>query len=147
MNASRIILACRKVKNGEEAAVKIHKAVPSFKGKIDSWQLDQASFANVRDFAKKVLSECDRLDIAVLNAGINISQWKVTADGWEETLQVNYLSTGLLGLLLLPKLSETANLPAINTTLPAGKKALEKPHLAVLSSGGRDLPSSPLLFN
>lgn len=50
--------------------------------------------------------------------------WKTTPDGWEQTLQVNVIATGLLALLALPKLSATADLPG-NTT---------KPHLVIVAS-------------
>lgn len=47
-----------------------------------------------------------------------------TKDGWEDTLQVNVIATGLLALLALPKLSATADLP--NNTF--------RPHLSLISS-------------
>lgn len=50
--------------------------------------------------------------------------WKTTSEGWEEGLQVNVLSTGLLALRALPKLAATADLPG-NTF---------KPHLVIVAS-------------
>lgn len=50
--------------------------------------------------------------------------WKTTSDGWEQTLQVNVMATGLLALLALPKLSNTADISG-NTF---------KPHLVIVAS-------------
>lgn len=85
---------------------------------------------SVRAFAARCNAELERLDVACLNAGITGFNWRTTADGWEETLQVNNLSTGLLGVLLVPVLAKSATLPAAE-----GSKPL-KPHLSVMSSMG-----------
>jgi retinol dehydrogenase-12 len=50
--------------------------------------------------------------------------WRTTRDGWEETLQVNVISTGLLAVLALPKLSATADIPGNDF----------KPHLVIVAS-------------
>ncbi|KAF8903502.1 short-chain dehydrogenase [Gymnopilus junonius] len=63
------------------------------------------------------------IDILVENAGVSPSEnLEFTADGWESSVQTNDLSTSLLGLLLLPRLLETAE--KYNTT----------PRLVVLAS-------------
>ena len=135
MNASRIIIACRQVKKGEEAAAKVFKTCPSYRGKIDVMHLDLSSFDSVKAFAEKIDADPGRLDIAVLNAGVARYDWKVTADGWEESLQVNYLSTGLLAVLLLPKLEKSKAIP-LETSPPVSKRGSQKPHLVILSSDG-----------
>lgn len=85
---------------------------------------------SVRAFAARCNAELARLDVVCLNAGITGFNWRTTADGWEETLQVNNLSTGLLGVLLLPLLAKTATLD-----VGEGSKPL-RPHLSVVSSVG-----------
>lgn len=50
--------------------------------------------------------------------------FRTTPEGWEEALQINVLSTGLLALLALPKLSATADLPGNSF----------KPHLVIVAS-------------
>ncbi|KAJ7625584.1 hypothetical protein FB45DRAFT_1029938 [Roridomyces roridus] len=82
--------------------------------KIHVWELDMADFASVKKFATRANAELERLDGAALNAGVNTSQWTLTTDGWERTLQVNALATGLLAILLLPLLQKTAGLPALS---------------------------------
>lgn len=73
-----------------------------------------------------------RLTFPSLLATINVFHWsqvapssfRTTSEGWEETLQINVLSTGLLALLALPKLSATADLPGNDF----------KPHLVIVAS-------------
>ncbi len=91
---------------------------------------------SVRAFAARCACGLKRLDVACLNAGITGFNWRQTQDGWEETLQVNNLSTGLLGVLLLPTLAKSATLPAPEDSTPM------KPHLSVVSSMGEFGPFS-----
>ncbi|KAB2579289.1 Short-chain dehydrogenase/reductase SDR [Lasiodiplodia theobromae] len=74
---------------------------------IDVWEVDFLDFESVEQFAERVASELERLDAAVLNAGVSMKELKRSKHGWEETLQVNVLGTALLGLLLLPVLKKS----------------------------------------
>lgn len=66
-----------------------------------------ASFASVMEFVERV-NELEKLDICLLNAAIVATKWNVTEDGWEESLQVNLLSTALLALYMLAKQTASA---------------------------------------
>src|SRR5690606_3948187 len=70
-----------------------------------------------------------KLDIALLNAGLFRRSYSASPAGWEETLQVNTLSTVLLGLLLLPKLRSSASVshPTHLTFVSSGSYRLVKP--------------------
>ncbi|TGZ80884.1 NAD(P)-binding protein [Ascodesmis nigricans] len=77
---------------------------------------DQLDLEDVVRFAREVegllrSGEIAGLDAAVLNAGIVPGEWRVTKDGWEESLQVNVLSTALLALILLPLLRTYSTVP------------------------------------
>lgn len=53
------------------------------------------------------------LDAVLLNAGVYQVSYELSKHGWEQTLQVNTLSTVLLAMLLLPTLkAQKGNLPA-----------------------------------
>ncbi|KAJ7847630.1 hypothetical protein B0H14DRAFT_2769813 [Mycena olivaceomarginata] len=129
LNPAQIILAVRDLKKGETAKETII-AQTGYTGALEVWELDMASFASVRRFAERANATLKRLDGAVLNAGVNSPKWGVTADGWERILQVNTLSTGLLGVLLLPLLQATTKLPH-----PLPDMALP-PHLTITGSEG-----------
>lgn len=74
---------------------------------VELWLIDLSSFASVLEFAERFEQDGGRLDILLMNAGINTTTYSTTKDGWESTLQVNHLSTSLLSLLLLPHLAKT----------------------------------------
>lgn len=102
LHLSHLILAVRSLEKGEEAAAPLRKLYPE--AKINVWHLDLNSYDSIRSFARKC-ADIPRLDIAILSAGIMNMAFKVSSStGHEETFQVNYLSTALLALLLLPAL-------------------------------------------
>ncbi|KAJ5891659.1 uncharacterized protein N7473_007887 [Penicillium subrubescens] len=106
---SRLILAVRSAAKGENAAAKLRKQYTQ--ATIEVWQLDMTSYESVQAFATRAEKHLSRLDLAVLNAGIAGSDFKIVpSTGHEEALQVNYLSTVLLTILLLPALKD--KLPA-----------------------------------
>lgn len=133
LSPARLILAVRDTEKGGLASKMIEEVTP-FRG-VEVWKLDLASFASVRAFAKRCDTELERLDIVVENAGVATERFEKTDDGWEKTIQVNDLSTGLLAVLLLPLLAKTALLPAIEgSTL--------KPHLCIVGSEGQSFSLS-----
>jgi len=111
LGASRLIMAVRSLKKGEAAASGLRDEFPD--AQIDVWQLDLESFASVQAFAARCEGQVDRLDVAVLNAGLGKMNFERAKEGRhrETTLQVNYLSTALLAILLLPKLKPTVPSP------------------------------------
>ncbi|CAM1501322.1 Fc.00g104840.m01.CDS01 [Cosmosporella sp. VM-42] len=99
---SHIILAVRSVGKGEKVAAPLRKKYTE--AKIEVWQLDMLSYKSIQAFAKRC-STLSRLDMVILNAGVGAADFKTDpATGHEETIQVNYLSTTLLAILLLPTL-------------------------------------------
>src|SRR5687767_1485437 len=61
--------------------------------KVGSYVADLSSLAAVRDLSDRILSEHDRLDVLVNNAGIIVQERrKESEDGHELTFAVNYLS-------------------------------------------------------
>lgn len=69
---------------------------------VEVWKIDLCSYESVCDFAKRTTS-LERLDIVILNAGILPTKMELNpTTGHEQSIQVNYLSTVLLAILLLP---------------------------------------------
>jgi NAD(P)-dependent dehydrogenase (short-subunit alcohol dehydrogenase family) len=81
---ARLILASRNMSKLEDAKGKIGTDLPSFKGDIETWQLDQANFASVRAFCDR-MEGLDRLDCVVFNAGTAHRSWVETEEGYEDT--------------------------------------------------------------
>ncbi|KAF5363619.1 hypothetical protein D9756_000110 [Leucocoprinus leucothites] len=96
------------VEPGEgEAAIQRLEMATGY-NKAELWLIDLAEFSSVKEFADRASKELERLDIVVLNAAIATLKYSVTKDSWETELQVNNLSLSLLALLLLPRMSDTA---------------------------------------
>ncbi|KAK7954254.1 Short chain dehydrogenase atnD [Apiospora saccharicola] len=109
--SARVILAVRSAPAGEQARREI-EAETGRRGVAEVWSLDLASYDSARLFARRAVDELDRLDALVANAAVYLDQWTTvtSSTGVEEetSLVVNAISTSLLGLLLLPKLADTA---------------------------------------
>ncbi|KAL7904445.1 hypothetical protein GGI35DRAFT_489804 [Trichoderma velutinum] len=102
---SRLIIAVRSSAKGEAAASNLQRQFP--KSIIEVWQLDMSSYDSIRAFAARLDKEVSRLDIAILNAGVGKADFSISpGTGHEEHLQINYLSTMLLSVLLLPILKK-----------------------------------------
>ncbi len=120
LGAATVILAVRSIEKGEAAK----RDIESSTGKqnvVKVMQLDMSSYQSVLDFASKASQELDRIDVALLNAGVARGEWEL-AEGEESTITVNVIATFLLAFALLPKLKETAS--KFNT----------RPNLTIVSS-------------
>ena len=69
--------------------------------KLRCYLADYSSLDAVRKLAERILSDEDRLEVLINNAGIIVQERKGSEDGYELTFQVNYLSHFLLTRLLL----------------------------------------------
>ena len=119
LNASKVILGVRNIENGNEAKKSI-EATTKRTGVVEVWQLDLGNYDSVKQFVQRARG-LKRLDVVVENAGIASTEFKTQEDN-EATITVNVISTFLLGLMMLPKLKETAS------------KFNVQPHLVIVSS-------------
>ncbi|PWN32727.1 NAD(P)-binding protein [Meira miltonrushii] len=117
LGTSHLILAVRDEDRGKRAKERIQEAIHNTKitSRIDTWMLDMTDYDSIIAFTRKINNELPRLDAAILNAAVMKKQANSSKYGWEETLQVNTLSTILLGLLLLPKLRATSSVADTDT--------------------------------
>lgn len=105
LGASRVILAVRNIEKGEAAKASIEESTGR-KGVAEVWQVDLTSYKSVQAFAEKA-QELPRLDVLLANAGLMNNKWRM-AEKDELSVTTNVVSTFLMGLLMLPKLQETA---------------------------------------
>ena len=120
VGAAKVIMAVRNVSAGEAAKADIEAATGA-SGVAEVWALDLASYDSVKAFAKRAVSELERIDALIENAGVAAFD-RTMAEGHLLNITVNVLSTLLLAVLLLPKMSEDA------------KKFGIVPHIVVVSS-------------
>ena len=100
LGLSHLVLAVRSKSKGDDARIALSRQAPG--ARIEVWELDLNNYNSVTAFTQRCAG-LPRLDFAILNAGVfKICQEISTHTGHEEVLQVNYLSTALLALQLLP---------------------------------------------
>ncbi|KAK2772876.1 short-chain dehydrogenase reductase family [Colletotrichum kahawae] len=104
---SQLILAVRSLTKGDNAAKLLAHQFPA--ANIQVWLLDMESDASVRSFARRCES-LERIDIIILNAGVGKMTFEKSNEGKgrEVTLQVNYINTMLLAILMVPILKTKA---------------------------------------
>jgi len=100
-----VIMACRNLQKAEEAKSKILKRHP--KAKINLMKVDTSSLDEVKKFANQFQTQYQNLHLLINNAGIMMSPYKVTEDGFENQFATNYLGHFALTGLLLPILTTT----------------------------------------
>jgi NAD(P)-dependent dehydrogenase (short-subunit alcohol dehydrogenase family) len=115
LDASKLILAVRDQNKGDSAKLAIEARTGKM-NQIEVWNLDMSSYESIQSFTARA-HQLDHLDIAILNAGVRRATYNLSRYCWEEDLQVNLISTILLGLLLIPKLKDskriTGNIPVL----------------------------------
>ena len=132
---AEVILAGRSAERGEQARAEILKDVPE--GKIDVMKLDLADLDSVRDFAVQFNKSYNRLDVLLNNAGIMMSPYFVTKDGFEAQLGTNHLGHFALTGLLMDLLLSTPGSRVVNVSSGAHKRG-EMDFDNLLFEGGRD---------
>jgi hypothetical protein len=91
---AHVVMACRRVEAGEEAAM----AFKDLKGSSEIIKCDLADLESVRNFVKLFLSKHNRLDGLACNAGmVNMdNKPKYTKDGFEITMAASFFGHFLM---------------------------------------------------
>lgn len=110
-NPRRIWLAARNLDKARAAAREIQQQVPGAPIKV--LQLDLASFDSVKEAASIFMSESDRLDILMLNAGVMATAAGLTEEGYEVQFGTNHMGHALFARLLRPVLETTAKIASV----------------------------------
>lgn len=101
LGLSHLVIAVRSLDRGQTAASKLQAVNPE--AKIEVWLLEMESYESVQEFIRRCEAELPQIDIVILNAGIAEMDFSVVpSTGHEKMMQVNYYSTMLLTVLLLP---------------------------------------------
>jgi NAD(P)-dependent dehydrogenase (short-subunit alcohol dehydrogenase family) len=100
----------------EELAQKLsEEAGKQIRGKLHLQLADLSSFESVINACRELEQRCPKIDMLVNNAAVWSFQRKNTADGFEETLQVNVLSLLLMTMRLMPLVKKSEHGVVINT--------------------------------
>jgi len=110
--AAKVILACRNIEKGNEAANLIKRETGNTNISVKS--LDLTSLSSVRKFASEIKSEEEKIDILINNAGAATRTKVITKDKMEANFQANHFGPFLLTNLLLDVLRKAENAKIIN---------------------------------
>jgi NAD(P)-dependent dehydrogenase (short-subunit alcohol dehydrogenase family) len=134
---SRIYIADLPREDGGASVISaVRDAVDDEQAPVSYLDVDLSSFDSIKDAAAKFRAAEDRLDIAVLNAGIMRVRPGTTAEGYEIAFGINYLGHALLMKLLMSTLLRTAELPGADVRV-----------VAVSSEGHNLAPKGGILFD
>ncbi|KAI1904661.1 hypothetical protein AGOR_G00007980 [Albula goreensis] len=111
---ARVILACRSEARGSAAVEEIRRR--SGNQDVHLRLLDTSSLASVREFAKGILQEEERLHILVNNAGASGLPRDITPDGLEVSFATNHVGPFLLTNLLLDLMKRSAPARIVNVS-------------------------------
>lgn len=103
---SHLIIAVRDVSKGEAAKKDILESTKAA-CEIEVWPLDYDFYDSIIEFQKRI-DGLERLDYALLNAGVKMMQYSSSPLGHETNVQVNHLGTSAVSLAVLPTLKKTA---------------------------------------
>ena len=149
LGVSKLILAVRNEEKGKAAAADLAAGRKDLlPDTIEVWEVDLSVYDSVVAFAERAAKTLTRLDIAILNAGLCPAKRVMNpSTGHDEIVQVNYLSTALLAILLLPvakalrknqeqptRITLTLSEVAAWASFPVGK---DVPILAALDAPGK----------
>lgn len=104
---AKVILACRSLEKGQEAAQEIIESTGN--PNVIARACDLSSLKSIRNFADDILNSEERLDVLICNAGAGSPFGRhLTEDGYELQFQTNHLGHFLLVNLLLDLLKNSS---------------------------------------
>ncbi|MCI6170013.1 MAG: SDR family NAD(P)-dependent oxidoreductase [Sodaliphilus pleomorphus] len=143
-----IVMACYNTQRSDEVARELQ--IKTLNKNIYSLHLDLGSFAGVRDFVDELKKLNRPVAVLVNNASYISRKSEISPDGYEKLVQVNFLSTVLLSLLVKPLMVEGGRIifttslsrhmvslpyefPAVNNFMPIAAFAQSKLALSLFS--------------
>ena len=118
---ARVIITARDRGRADAAVEEIARRAGS--GAVERVLFDLSSLASVRAGAAELLERCDRIDVLVNNAGVVLTDRRLTVDGLETTFAVNHLGHFLLTDLLLDRIKASAPSRIVNVASTAHRGA------------------------
>ncbi len=104
---AKVLTLNRNPKKSEATILKLKQELGN-NVNVSSIQMDLAEQASVKKAAQKVLESVSRIDALLCNAAIaQVPKRKLTADGWESQMGVNYFGHFTLQALLFPLIEKS----------------------------------------
>jgi NAD(P)-dependent dehydrogenase (short-subunit alcohol dehydrogenase family) len=132
---ARVVVTGRDPARGQRAVEDIERRSGS--SSVELVVFDLGELSSVRAGAAEILCRCPRIDVLVNNAGVVLSDRRVTPDGFEATFAVNHLGPFLLTELLLERIVASAPARIVNVASTAHKGARRGLDFGDLQSEGK----------
>ncbi|MFT5434478.1 MAG: NAD(P)-dependent dehydrogenase (short-subunit alcohol dehydrogenase family) [Myxococcota bacterium] len=116
---AHVVMACRNPERGQAAVAKLVLGQPN--AKIELGIVDLSDLSSIREFAAEQLAKHSRLDLLINNAGVMMTPYTKTADGFELQFGTNHLGHFALTGLLLERLQATSGSRVVNVASLAHK--------------------------
>ena len=116
---AKVYMTSRSIEKGQNAQKQILDEVSD--AAIEVAQLNLADLSSVRKFANEFAGSEDRLDVLLNNAGIMMTPYSLTADGFENQFGTNHLGHFALTGLLMETISKTPESRIVNVSSIAHK--------------------------
>lgn len=110
----RVIIVSRTADHGHAAIAKIKEESPN--AEVEWKDCDMGDLKQIKSVFSELRDSLARIDFLVFSAGINASQYELTADGIERVFAINYLGQFYAANQLWPKIRETALTPGTAPT-------------------------------
>ncbi len=115
-----VVLACRNMEKANKAKDKVKDLYPD--AKLMCLELDLSKLDSVHAFVKQFHIHYKQLDLLINNAGIMMTPYQKTDEGFEGQLAANYLGHFLLTSLMMGTLEKTQGSRVIMLSSIAHKK-------------------------
>lgn len=116
-----VVMVCRNRERGEKAQSDIQESTGN--QDVHLYIADLAAQKQIRDLASRFLSEYDRLDVLINNAGVFLPDLQLTEEDYEATFAINHLAYFLLTHLLLDTIKSTPGARIVNVSSNAHQSA------------------------
>jgi NAD(P)-dependent dehydrogenase (short-subunit alcohol dehydrogenase family) len=90
-HGASVVGAARDLAKAERATTEVRAAAERDGGRLELVELDLASLGSVRTCADRLLADGRRFDIVIANAGVMVTPFARTADGFETQFGTNHL--------------------------------------------------------
>jgi NAD(P)-dependent dehydrogenase (short-subunit alcohol dehydrogenase family) len=111
---AEVVLVSRTIEKGEKAKNEILEVIPD--GKIELMQLDLGDLDSVRSFVASFKKKYKKLDVLLNNAGIMMTPYFTTKDGFEGQFGTNHLGHFALTGLLMDVILSTPGSRVVNVS-------------------------------
>lgn len=117
---AKVIMAVRNVEKAKTVANEIISEFPN--AKIEIRNLDLSSLKSIKSFADEFIANNNQLDILINNAGVMMSPYSKTEDGFELQMGTNHFGHFALTGHLMPILKTTNNSRLVVTSSVAHRQ-------------------------